>query len=221
MVSSEYCNTSNTNRKLIETKYKEMISADSPLTKGESKNHPQLSRSKLGKDLGRSIFAHAKAEHPWLHACMIGLLVLMIVFIGAFVHVFRNVKGDDLPRFLFLFTFLSLACLLALPSCLLLMVEPVPMKLIGETDDAFFFLKLIAAGHSLDEVGEIMNSYLFQRGIWWTNSYFYDGRMCYNFFVRYSKDCTDPAIQVFIEQAKSKLTESIAQQWDRIQLPDE
>ncbi|QGN18397.1 protein PRM9 [Kluyveromyces marxianus] len=191
-------------------------SPDSPLTKGESDIHPHLSRSKLGKDLGRSGFSHAKAEHPWLYACSIGSIVLIPVFIIATVQEVRNGdKESILPLF---YVFLILACFGVLLSCVLAMLEPIS---ISETDDALFFLKLIAAGHSWDDIGRIMNSYFFERGLWWTNSYFYHGQQCYYFFSRYSKSCTDPAIQVFIEQAKSKLTESMTQQWDRIQLPDE
>ncbi|BAP73662.1 hypothetical conserved protein [Kluyveromyces marxianus] len=186
-------------------------SPDSPLIKEGSENYPQLSRSKLGKELGRSRFSHAKAEHPRALKCFIFFFVLIIVCIGAFVLDVRNGRGD----YLLIYILLSSVCITGCRICVDVIILTIT---IHETDDALFFLKLIAAGYSWEEVGRIMNSYLFQKGLWWTNSFFYDGQHCYNIFVRYSKRCTDPVIQVFIEQAKHKLAESVAQQWDRIGL---
>lgn len=124
-----------------------------------SENPPQLSRSKLGKDLGRSRFSHAKAEHPWAYACSIGSIVLILVSIGAIVQEVRNGEGEDrLPIYLILIA----ACSLVLFVFTVVISQPIS---IIETDDALFFLKLIAAGYSWDEVGRIMNSYLFERGI--------------------------------------------------------
>ncbi|BAO38529.1 DUP super family [Kluyveromyces marxianus] len=188
-----------------------------PLMKEGSENPPQLSRSKLGKDLGRGRFSHAKAEHPWAYASSIASIVIMILFIVAAVQEIRN--GDEesiLPLFHLL---LSVVCFIVGAICMGIMFDPIPTSRISEAQDALFFLKLIATGHSWDEVGRIMNSYLFERGIWWTNSCFYDSEQCYNFFVSYSKGCADPAIEPFIEQAKSKLAESMAVQWEEIQVP--
>ena len=195
-----------------------MTTPDSPLIKEESDNPPQLGRSKLGKELGRSRFSHAKAEHPSAVTCSIGLIVLMIVFIRAASHeIGKGVQGSLLPVF---YIFLILACFGAWLVCVVTIFDSISIDLISETDDALFFLKLIATGYSWEEVGRIMNSYFYQRRLWPTNSYFYDSKQCYNFFVSYSKECSDPVIEPFIEQAKRKLTEIMAQRWDRIELPD-
>lgn len=193
-----------------------MTTPDSPLIKEGSENYPQLSRSKLGKELGRSRFSHSKAEHPWAVACSIGLIVLMIVFIrAASQKINKGVDGSLLPVF---YIFLFLGCFGVWMVCVVAIFEPISIL---ETDDALFFLKLIAAGYSWEDIGRIMNSYFFERGIWWTNSYFYHGQQCYNFYSTYSERCTDPTIKPFIEQARRKLAESMAQRWDRIELPDE
>ena len=188
-------------------------SPDSPFIKEGSENYPQLSRSKLGKELGRSRFSHAKAEHPRAYACFTFFFVLIIVCIGAFVLDVRNGRGD----YLLIYILLSSVCIAVCRICVDVIILTIT---IHETDDALFFLKLIAAGYSWDKVGRIMNSYLFERGIWWTNCYFYDSKQCYSFFVSYSKECTDPVIQIFIEQTKRKLSERMAQRWEGIQLPD-
>ncbi|BAO38531.1 hypothetical conserved protein [Kluyveromyces marxianus DMKU3-1042] len=193
-----------------------MTTPDSPLIKEGSENYPQLSRSKLGKDLGRGRFSHPTAEHPWAYASSIASIVIMIVSIGAIVHDVRSERQSILPLFYLL---LCVVCFLVGGVCMAIMFDPIPTSRISEAQDALFFLKLIATGHSMDEVGRFMNSYFYQRGIWWTDSYFYDGKQCYDFFVRYSKSCSDPVIEPFIEQAKSKLTESVALQWEAIQVP--
>ena len=198
-----------------------MATPDSPLIKEGSENYPQLSRSKLGKELGRSRFSHAKAEHPWALKCFIFFFVLMIVFIAAFVHDFRNVKGDDdFPVTVRLYPIIFMLSSTVWPVAVSVMFVPIPTHVIYRPDDALFFLKLIAAGHSWEDIGRIMNSYFYQRRLWWTNSYFYDGQQCYKFFVRYSKECDDPTIKPFIEQTKRKLSERMAQRWEGIQLPN-
>ena len=142
----------------------------------------------------------------------------MIVSISAIVLDVRSERESILPLFYLL---LCMVCILVWGVCMSIMFDPIPRSLISEAEDAIFLLKLIATGYSMDEVGRIMNSYLFKRKIWWTNSYFYDGKQCYKFFVHYSRICTDPVIHVFVEQANHKLAESLAQEWDRIGLSDE
>ena len=194
------------------------FSPDRPLMKGESDNHPQLSRSKLGKErYGGSSVSYSIAEHPTAFRFLIGTVLTIALLICAIVYysVYSpSENGVGVCIFLLVFSIIAICLIMAI-----IFGKPVTSDILKTPDDALFFLKLIATGHSWDEVGRIMNSYLFERGIWWTNSCFYDSEQCYNFFVSYSKGCADPAIEPFIEQAKNKLTESMAVQWEEIQVP--
>lgn len=203
--ASKYCKIRITNYKLIEPKYIEMITPDSPhqmLMKGESDNPRKLTCSKLGKDLGRGRISHAIAEHPWTAPCLIGLIVIITILSGAILYYTQYNPSDNR---LVMYLILIIVCTPVLLRLLAFMFDPISIRLISETDDALFFLKLIIKGHSWEEIGEIMNSYLFERGIWPTDSYFYDGQQCYDLFDLYSQKCTDPAILAFIQQTKKKL----------------
>ena len=193
------------------------FSPDRPLMKGESDNHPQLSRAKLGKErYGGSSVSYSIAEHPTALRFLIGTVLTIALLICAIVYysVYSpSENGVGVCIFLLVFSILIAICFIIAIFC-----KTVTSDILKTPDDALFFLKLIATGHSWDEVGRIMNSYLFERGIWWTNSYFYDSEECYKLFVSYSKGCADPAIEPFIEQAKNKLAESLAQRWEGIGL---
>ncbi|QGN18401.1 protein PRM9 [Kluyveromyces marxianus] len=195
-----------------------MTTPDSPLMKERSENPPQFSRSKLGKERYGGSVSYSIAQHPTAFRCLIGTILIIAISVCVIVYNSDSSTSGDAAVFCL---FLILMCIVAIFIIMAIMCSPVTSEILKNPDDALFFLKLIATGHSWDEVGRIMNSYLFERGIWWTNSYFYDSEQCYNLFVSYSKDCADPAIEPFIDQAKSKLTESMAQRWDRIGLSDE
>ncbi|QGN14267.1 protein PRM8 [Kluyveromyces marxianus] len=188
-----------------------------PLTKEGPDNTPQLSRSKLGKErYGGSSVSYSIAEHPTAFRFLIGTVLTIALLICAIVYysVYSpSENGVGVCIFLLVFSII-----IAIGFIIAIFCKTVTSDILKTPDDALFFLKLIATGHSWDEVGRIMNSYLFERGIWWTNSYFYDSEQCYDLFVIYSKGCADPAIEPFIEQAKSKLAESLAQRWEGIGL---
>lgn len=193
------------------------LSSHQLLMKGESDNPRQFAYSKLGKDLHRGRFSHIIAEHPVIVCSFIGIIVVLIILCTTLVH---DVHYDERDNLWATYTLLIIACITFLVALTSLMFGPFSLMLISETGDVLFFLKLIITGHSWEEIGRIMNSYLFQRGIWSTNSYFYDGQQCYDLFVLYSQKFTDPVIQTFIEQAKNKVVESISTEWDKTQVPN-
>ncbi|QGN18403.1 protein PRM8 [Kluyveromyces marxianus] len=183
---------------------------DYPLMKEGSESYLQLSRSKLGKELYGSNVSYSIAEHPTAFRYLIGTILTIVILICAILN-----HSEVLVCSILLFLSIVAMCLI-----LIYMAYWSKCELLKNPDDLLFFLKLVAAGHSWEDIGRIMNSYLFQKGLWWTNCYFYDSKECYSFFVSYSKECTDPVIQIFIERTKRKLSERMAQRWEGIQLPD-
>lgn len=119
--------------------------------------------------------------------------------------------------------FSSDLCMLVSDGCdtMLFMILTPTQEILHNPDDGLFFLKLIATGYSWEQIGRIMNSYLFQRGLWWSNSCIYDGQQCYVLFINYTKCCNDSNIQPFIEQTQAKVAENMSLKWDRIQFPNE
>lgn len=118
--------------------------------------------------------------------------------------------------------FSSDLCMLVSDGCdtMLFMILTPTQEILHNPDDGLFFLKLIATGYSWEEKGRVLSSYLFQRGLWWSNSCFYDGKQCYYLFVRYPQSCTDSNMQLFIEQTKNEVAENMAIKWDRIHIPN-
>lgn len=188
------------------------------LTEGESDNLSQLSYSQLGRDLHRGIFSHSIAEHPTGALWLRGLILIIIILSGGIVYYSHSNVSEDGA---IVCSVLICVCLLVMGATMLFMILTPTQEILHNPDDGLFFLKLIATGYSWEQIGRIMNSYLFQRGLWWSNSCIYDGQQCYVLFINYTKCCNDSNIQPFIEQTQAKVAENMSIKWDRIQFPNE
>lgn len=188
------------------------------MTTADPPDSPQLGCSKLGRELYRDRISYSLGEHPNAVVCLIGIILIIAALFSDIVNNSHSraskyrVAGRSLLIFL---------CIVVVYYIVGFVICPNTYGLLSNPDDALFFLKLVTTSYSWDEKGRIMNSYLFQREICSTSSYFYNGQQFYDFFVSYSKSCTDPVIQVFIKHAKSNLGKIMGRQWDRIELPGE
>ncbi|QEU58738.1 hypothetical protein KDRO_A07620 [Kluyveromyces lactis] len=188
------------------------------LTEGELDNVSQLSYSQLGRDLHRGRFSHSIAEHPTGALWLTGLILIIIILSGGIVYYSHSNVSEDGA---IVCSVLICVCLLVMGAIMLFMVATPSQEILHNPDDGLFFLKLIATGYSWEQIGRIMNSYLFHRGLWWSNSCIYEGQQCYDLFISYTKCCTDSNMQRFIEQTQAKVAENMALKWDRIQIPNE